>query len=60
MSASYIKINFNIGNSNKIIYSKNIKNKRVCWFCQIECHEFVSICENCKYEKFTKNKKNDF
>jgi hypothetical protein len=56
MSTSYIKINFNIDTlSSSITYSKNIK--RVCWFCEKKCYDFVSICDFCKYEKFPKNKK---
>lgn len=54
-AASNIKIYFNIETSKKKI--TYFKNKKVCWFCQMECIDFVSICENCKYEKFTKNKK---
>ena len=57
MSTSYIKINFNIDTSNSITYSKNINIKKVCWFCEKKCYDFVSICDFCKYEKFPKNKK---
>ena len=28
--------------------------KRFCWFCQKECFTFISICEDCAYEKITK------
>lgn len=29
---------------------------RPCWFCQKDCFDYVSICENCRNEKFVKNK----
>jgi hypothetical protein len=40
---------------------KNDKIKK-CWFCDAKCYNFVCICENCKYEKYTKikNKKLKF
>ena len=59
MSTSYIEINFNINTSSSLTYSKNINLniKRVCWFCEKKCYDFVSICDFCKYEKFPKNKK---
>jgi len=57
MSSSCIKINFDISILNDITYSKNIKSDKVCWFCEKKCYDFVSICKNCKYEKFIKNKK---
>lgn len=56
MSLSSIKINFILDtpDNNKITYSNK---KRLCWFCQRECNNFVSICEYCKSERFSKNKK---
>lgn len=30
----------------------------VCWFCNLKCSSYVKICENCKYEKYDKIRKN--
>ena len=39
--------------------NKNYKvsNKRLCWFCQKECYDFIAICEYCKY--YNRKKKNN-
>lgn len=35
-----------------------INNNNVCWFCNMKCLSYVKICENCKYEKYDKIRKN--
>ena len=30
----------------------------LCWFCNTKCSSYVRICENCKYEKYDKKRKN--
>ena len=40
----------------------NTEKVRRCWFCDIKCNKFVSICDDCTHKKFvkkfSKNKKN--
>ena len=33
-------------------------NNNFCWFCNAKCSSYVQICENCKYEKYEKKRKN--
>jgi len=37
---------------------KLINTNNMCWFCNMKCSSYVKICENCKYEKYDKIKKN--
>lgn len=35
-----------------------INNNNLCWFCNMKCSSYVKICENCKYDKYDKVRKN--
>ena len=41
-------------NYNNNYNNNNIYNNKKCWFCDAFCKNFVSICENCKQDKFKK------
>lgn len=32
---------------------------KYCWYCGCICKKFISICDDCKYEKRYKNKKSN-
>lgn len=57
LQKSYIDKKFNN------FFHKNVdfdlkKNKiyKQCWFCQKDCNNFVSICDSCKSDRFSKAK----
>lgn len=37
-------------------HSDNKKGKH-CWYCDVICYTFVSICNNCIYERINKKHK---